>query len=202
MLEEALTNRRSIRKFLQKAIPRNVIASLIESGTYAPNAGNLQTWRFLVIDRDERLRDMKRIVDRVTGEITGKTIPPDAMTYQNLFSGAPVAIVAIMYPYVSPTDSLLEEGHPERYRIRQERVNPSLQSISSAITQILLAAHGAGLGTCWMTGPLAARPELEEYLSIQYPEEIAAIIALGYPAEVPGTTPPRKPLENILTFLD
>jgi nitroreductase len=144
---------------------------------------------------------MKKIVDTVTGEITGEKVPPEKLTYQNLFAGA-AAIVAVMHPFESKTDKLLENKYPDRYRIRQEKVNPSLQSISSAITQMLLAAHEMGIGTCWMTGPLTARPELEHYLAVLHPDEIAAIIAVGYPAKPSRGIPPRKPLNEVLTFFD
>jgi nitroreductase len=201
-LFSALENRRSTRRFRDEGIPRDTLKKIVGFGTLAPNAGNQQTWRFIVVDETGKLLEMKKIVDSVIKKVTGEDIPAGKLTFQNLFAGAPAAIVAIMKPYESGTDRFLKEQYPDRYRIRQEKVNPSLQSISSAITQMLLAAHGMGIGTCWMTGPLTARPELEEFFAISPPEEIAAIIALGYAAKPSRGAPKRKPVDEVLSFLD
>ncbi len=198
-LMDALLTRRTVRKFKKDKIPRDLVRRLIEIGTYAPNAGNAQTWRFIVVDDERHLMEMKRIVDAVIGEIRGEKIPEEKFTFQNLFARAPVAIAVVMQPYESSTDRLLKEKAPERYRIRQKEVNPSLQSASAAILQMCLAAHGEGLGTCWMTGPLTARPELERYLGIESPEELVAIVALGYPESIPNV-PPRRPVDEVISY--
>ncbi|HZW36224.1 MAG TPA: nitroreductase family protein, partial [Candidatus Deferrimicrobiaceae bacterium] len=112
---------------------------------------------------------------------------------------APVAVCVIGTPYESSTDRVLREKDPDRYRTRRFQVNPSLQSISAAVTQFTLAAYALGFGTCWMTGPLIAKPELESALSLRYPEELLAIIAVGKP-DSPPAKPPRKPAEEITEF--
>ncbi|RMG58612.1 MAG: hypothetical protein D6713_07285 [Deltaproteobacteria bacterium] len=198
-LLEGLRTRRTVRKFRDERIPREVVEEIVRLGTLAPNAGNAQSWRFIVIDDKGALLEMKKIVDGVIGSLTGEEIPPEKFTYQNLFARAPVAVAAVSRPYESGTDRLLKEKAPDRYRIRQKEVNPSLQSVSAAILQMCLAAHAMGIGSCWMTGPLTARPELEEYLGIEPPEELVALLALGYPEKVPQA-PPRKDLTEVLTY--
>ena len=94
---------------------------------------------------------------------------------------------------------VLREKDPERYKARRFQVNPGLQGISAGITQFILAACALGYGTCWMTGPLIAKPELESALSVRYPEELLALIAIGKPDAAPPK-PPRKPASEITTF--
>jgi nitroreductase len=86
-----------------------------------------------------------------------------------------------------------------RHKIRRFQVNAGLQSVSAAVTQFLLAAYALGYGTCWMTGPLFAKPELESALSVRFPEELLTVIAIGK-AEPPPAKPPRKPPEEITEF--
>lgn len=54
-LKEAIYQRRSIRKYNNKQIEKEVITKIIEAGTMAPSACNLQGWRFIVIDSPEQL---------------------------------------------------------------------------------------------------------------------------------------------------
>ncbi len=52
---EAIKTRRSIRKYLKKSIPNNIIKELIERGMDAPSAGNEKPWHYIIIDNHEIL---------------------------------------------------------------------------------------------------------------------------------------------------
>ena len=52
-LEEAIKNRRSIRKFKDKSVPREVILKLLDAAQWAPSACNKQLWKFILIESDE-----------------------------------------------------------------------------------------------------------------------------------------------------
>jgi hypothetical protein len=107
---------------------------------------------------------MKGIVDEVLERTTGKETPPGKPSSHNLFAYAPVAVCVVGLPFESSTDKALREKDPERFKARRFQVNPGLQGISAGIAQFLLAAHALGYGTCWMTGPLIAKAELESTL--------------------------------------
>ncbi|NJD61238.1 MAG: nitroreductase family protein [Deltaproteobacteria bacterium] len=196
---EAMKGRLSVRKFRKEPVPRQTLLKMVESASWAPSAGNAQNVRFLVVEDKELLARMKGIVDEIISRTTGKNIAPDKVNSHNLFYAAPAAVCVIGTPYESSTDRILREKDPDRYRIRRFQVNPSLQSISAAVTQFTLAAYALGYGTCWMTGPLIAKQELESALSLRYPEELLAIIAVGKP-DSPTAKPPRKPAEEITEF--
>lgn len=53
---EALLTRKSIRKFTDKEIPREVITRVIEAGIRAPSGGNCQPWRFVIVTDKEKIR--------------------------------------------------------------------------------------------------------------------------------------------------
>ena len=196
---EAMKGRQSIRKFRKDPVPREMLLKMVEAASWAPSAGNAQNVRFLVVQDREMLDKMKGIVDAVVSRTTGTEVPPNKINNYNLFSGAPAAVCAIAAPYESTTDRSLREKDPARHKMRRFQVNPGLQSVSAAVTQFLLAAHALGYGTCWMTGPLIAKPELESALSIRFPEELLTLIAVGKP-DSPTAKPPRKPPEEITTF--
>ena len=196
---EAMKGRQSIRKFLKEPVPRAQILKMVEAAIQAPTAGNAQNARFLVVEDKECLARMRGIVDQTVARVTGKPVPADKTNYHNLFAAAPAAVCIVGTPYESATDKALREKDPERHRVRRYHVNAGLQSVSAAVAQFLLAAYALGYGTCWMTGPLIAKPELESALSVRFPEELLTVIAVGKADTLPAK-PPRKPPAEITTF--
>jgi nitroreductase len=194
-----MKERQSIRKFRKEAVPKDHILRMVEAASWAPTAGNAQNFRFIVVQDKETLARMKGIVDEILERTTGKESPPGKPTNHNLFAYAPVAVCVVGSPYESATDKALREKAPERYKARRFQVNAGLQGVSAGIAQFLLAAHALGYGTCWMTGPLIAKPELESTLLIRHPEELVAIIALGK-TDSSKPKPPRKSPGEITTF--
>ena len=49
-LEQAILTRRSIRKYNDKPVEREIIEKIINAGIWAPSACNIQGWRFIVVD--------------------------------------------------------------------------------------------------------------------------------------------------------
>jgi nitroreductase len=196
---EVMKGRQSIRKFLKDPVPRAQILRMAEAASWAPTAGNAQNFRFIIVEDKELLARLKGIVDETMSRVTGKKVGPDKFNYHNLFAAAPAAAFVIGTPYESATDKALREKDPERHRIRRYQVNAGLQSVAAATAQFTLAAYALGYGTCWMTGPLVAKPELESALSVRFPEELLAIVAIGKPDAAPPK-PPRRPADEITTF--
>lgn len=46
-----ILTRRSIRKYIQKAVPEKDVRELVNAGMHAPTARNLQPWHFVVVDK-------------------------------------------------------------------------------------------------------------------------------------------------------
>lgn len=196
---DAMKGRQSVRKFLKEPISHEKILRMVEAASWAPTAGNAQNFRFIIVENRELIGRMKGIVDEVIRKSTGREVPEDRFTYHNLFASAPVTVCVVGTPYESATDKLLRERDPDRHKIRRFQVNAGLQGVSAVIAQFCLSAYALGYGTCWMTGPLIAKPELESALSIRFPEELLAIVALGKADTLPPK-PPRKPAQEITTF--
>ena len=52
---QAILKRRSIRKYIDKTVPENIVKELLNAGMHAPSARNLQPWHFVVVDKREVL---------------------------------------------------------------------------------------------------------------------------------------------------
>jgi len=86
---ECLRTRRSIRNFLDKEVPKEVIEDMIDAARLAPTANNVQPWEFIVVT-DKAMR--KKLADTTD---SGKFI-----------SDAPVCMVVLC----KETKYFLEDG--------------------------------------------------------------------------------------------
>jgi len=196
-LTEAILTRRSIRRFKPDEVPDEDLKRIIATAAYAPNAENMQPYRFILVKDRAIIKSIYRAVSGKIKEI--KSYPETAavkdrfkshIRFYTFFARAPVVIAAVVKPF----STVINEIYRQRNLALEN--TEALQSISAAIQNILLAAHEKGYGTCWMTGPLIAREEIERVLGVREPEKITALIPLGVTAS-PAEKLPRKPLEEI-----
>jgi nitroreductase len=209
-LEKLIKTRRSIRQWKKESVPEDAIVKAIEIATWAPNGGNQQNWRFIVVTGKGAI---DRIADAVQAKIVMMADWPEAARFgeevtrwragAGFFRAAPVMIAVCMEAYESVADKLLKLRLPEdpaAQPILEHRraANSGLQSVSAAIAYLLLTLHAQGLGGIWMTGPLVATAEIEEILGVPPGLGLAALIAVGYPAEQPQKT--RKAVTEVIEF--
>jgi len=118
---DAVKDRRSIRKFLPKQIPQDILEKLKEALIWAPSAGNLQARKFYFVFN-------KSIKEKLS----------QAALNQGFIAKAPLVIVAC-------TDSHIKLHYGERgvklYTI---------QDVSASIMGMMLVAHEEGLGSVWV----------------------------------------------------
>jgi nitroreductase len=202
---EAVKGRRSIRKFLPEPVPVEDLEEIIRIGTLAPSAGNQQDWRFLAVVNQELKDRMKEIVQKKLYAVASHAGEAQPESYSNrpsslLFAGAPVALVVLTRPYRGKMDELMKDVGYSEAEIDYLRMRPDLQTIGGLVQTLLLAAYSLGYGSCWMVAPNTARHELEELLEVKPPWAIAAVVALGRPAQAPGGKK-VKPVSEVLQVL-
>jgi nitroreductase len=73
------------------------------------------------------------------------------------------------------------------------------QAIGACIQNMLLEAHGLGLGAVWLGEIIRSDARIREVLGVGNDVELMAVIALGYPAEKPRA-PRRKALQDLIVF--
>ncbi|MBN2651050.1 MAG: nitroreductase family protein [Spirochaetales bacterium] len=56
---QEITQRSSAEFYINKKIDRNILNRILEAGRLAPSAKNRQAWRFIVIDKDELIKEIK-----------------------------------------------------------------------------------------------------------------------------------------------
>jgi len=159
-IEQAIQQRRSIRRFTSEAVSEETLLRLVEAGRMAPSAGNRQPWRFLVVREPEQVENLFRNV----AWLATAGDPPEGQR--------PTAYIVI----------LAEVGDAEGDE-RQAHLQRATSDCAAAAQNICLMAHALGLGSCWI-GSLH-RDDCRRLLGVPADLEIYAIIALGHPAEHP-----------------
>ena len=136
-------------------VSRVLLEKIVDAGRLAPSAGNLQPLEFLVVDEEE----------------TRKLIFPCLR----------------WAAYIAPEGNPRPGQEPMAYVIAL--VNLGIREknyeydVGAAMENMILAAWGEGLGSCWLIS--VDRKKVAEILSVPENYRVDSVLALGYPAESP-----------------
>jgi F420 biosynthesis protein FbiB-like protein len=180
-LLETIVSRRSIRRYRPDPVGRDLIDALLRAAVWAPSGHNRQPWRFCVIesaeqkDRLARAMGAKLRLDLERDGAPADLIEKDTARSYARITGAPVVIVICL--------SMIDMDHyPDERRSLDEYIMAA-QSTAMAGQNLLLAAHDAGLGACWMCAPLFCPEVVREALNLPEDWQAQGLITLGYPDE-------------------
>lgn len=191
-LYKTVVTRRSIRRYRRDPVGRELIERLLDAAIWAPSAHNRQPWRFCVIDTPGQIEALARAMGaRLRSDLERDGVPADlikkdtARSYARI-TGAPALVLLCL--------SMVDMDHyPDEQRNLDEYIM-AVQSTALAGQNLLLAAHDAGLGACWMCAPLFCPEVVRETLHLPDDWQPQALITLGYPDETREKT--RRPLET------
>jgi nitroreductase len=189
--KEVITKRRSIRKFLKDGIPKGVLVNILESGRWAPSAGNCQPWHFVII------------TDPQTKTTIAKNCTRFSKKQWMQFSAERAKYLAARggswdKSYMKDIPILIAVCYKLQENIRDELV---LGSVWMAVENMLLAATNEGLGSCVYTFlNRKEENELKKTLHASKGDRIACIIQLGY-TKIEPIFPSRKPIDEIVSYL-
>lgn len=173
-LLETIKGRRSIGKVKDEPVPREVVESLIEAAVWAPNHHRTEPWRFVVMTGEGRRtlgRAYAAMAAPALAELSGQDRADRVSREEAKALRAPVVIAAVSSPAAD---------HP-RAVLWEERA-----AAHAAVQNLLLAAHGAGLGAVWRTGDGLGHPEMVKAFELGAQEEIVGFIYIGYPDMTPA----------------
>jgi nitroreductase len=174
--QRILSGRRSIRRFLSTPVEPEKLRACLDAARIAPSAHNVQPWRFIVVD-DPALKE--RLAAAAFSGVFGVS---------KFAAQAPVILVLLARPNktAARVGSLIQ-GVPF-----------FLLDIGIAGEHIVLQAEELGLATCWM-GWFSYRGA-RKVLDIPKAFKLVALMPLGYAASRPQREPPRRMLEDIVSF--
>ncbi len=178
--DELLTSRRSIRNYQDIPVPIGTIKEMIKESTLAPNAGNEQPWKYIIVNNKEILLRMsneskKNILARIAADPNDYANKYKSMLEKesfNVFFNAPCLVIIL-----------------GKSKLKNLFVDCAL-----AASYFMMAAASRGIGTCWVNlGTEINDSEMLKELGIPGNCRIVAPIILGYPVKIHRAPARREP---------
>ena len=180
-----LIERRSVRKYTDKPVPKDVLELVVKAGSYAPSSMNTQPWHFTVI---QNAGVIGRVTETLKSASKHESVPDflapnvNTPTYTVNY-GAPVFIVI--------------SGDTSR--------SLSVNDCTLAAGNMMLAAYALGLGSCWINQPSVVTrvPEFRALLTelgVPQTYDVYTCLCMGYPAEVHPRPAERK--TGVTNYID
>jgi nitroreductase len=178
-LIDAIYGRRAVRQYQLDCPPEHVLRLLVEAATWAPSAMNGQEWHFTIVTRQELLNQIAARArlwlkenTRWLGEnqeVQTLLADPDF----HMLHHAPVLIV-ISAPSAGKWTA---------------------ESCAVAAQNLMLAATGQGLGSCWigMAQDWLNSPEGRAAIALPADERVVAPLVVGYANEKPQALSRHRP---------
>ncbi len=193
-----LTERRSVRRFLERPVERALIERAIELACWAPSAHNEQPWRFVVLSNAAARERLALAL----GEAFRRDLIEQGLSLDEIHQRLERSRQRILSAPLAVLLCLCKEDLPavSTERQRQGEHEMAIQSVALAGGQFQLAAHALGLATVWLCAPLFAPEAAQQALDLPTSWQAQALILVGYASERP-VPPPRKSLAEVMLYL-
>lgn len=194
---QEMRQRRSVRHFSERPVPRDVIVHCILTAGTAPNGANKQPWHFVAVSDLGTKRRIRQAAEEEERAFYGERAPeewldalrPFQTDWRKPFLETAPCLIAIF----AQSFSYDEEGEKIRHYYVQE-------SVGIATGMLITAVHQAGLAC--LTHTPSPMNFLNEILVRPKWERPYLLLVVGYPAEdtqVPDIN--KKSLAEIATFI-
>lgn len=174
---QAIRQRESCRAYdSARPVEDEKLQRLMEAARLAPSASNGQPWRFVAV-RNQALLSQLAPLAKGPG-------------FNNFVKEAPCLIAVWEAP----------SNLSARFGARQKQQDYSSVDIGLAVGQLCLAATAEGLSTCiigWFD-----EPGVKALLDIPEAQRLRLIVAVGYAKDQPLRPKVRKPMAEIVRYLD
>lgn len=184
-LKETIKSRRSIRKFKNIDVPKDIINDLIDCARLAPSAKNRQPWKFVIVTDTIK----NQIADIMLEKENNSKVNLERKIYNANSSVKETAKIMKEAPILI----LILKEYEDNWIIGD------LLSIGGAIEHICLRATDLGLGSLWIRDIAYTQKEIAKLVGYENMELISAV-SIGYQDENPRLRP-RKKLNEVLEWL-
>jgi nitroreductase len=193
-LFEIIRTTRSMRRLKADPVPPDLIRKILEAGVCAPSGGNMQRWRFLVVQDAQVKQTVGALYRRAWDEVVApryRAGEPAPGTSRDRFLRMLAAAEHLAHHiheapvWIVPC---LQSETPSR---------TAGSSIYPAVQNMLLAARAVGLGATLTTLYLTHEREAEAAFGLPSDWHSYAILPIGYPVGRFGPVR-RVPLEEVV----
>lgn len=191
---DVMRQRRTIRDFSDRPVPREVIEEVIKAAGTAPSGAHKQPWRFIAVSNPTIKHKIRLAAEEVEREFYEKRVSDRWLKDLEIFGTSPDKSYIETVPWLIIVMALRTTDDGEQVYYLNE-------SVGIATGMLLTAAHQAGLAT--LTHTPSPMNFLREVLGRPEHERPYMVIPMGYAAQgctVPDLT--RKGLDEIAVFVE
>ena len=190
-----ISSRKSVRNYLDKHIPDEVLKTILEAGRLAPSWMNVQSWKFILVKSQEN-KDL--LSELSIGQKQVKNAAALIVCVADLNAWEEAKITHIKNPALNPALQC-EKGLLIR----------TMEQVIYPISYMMLTAESFGVSSC-IIGAMGneltqIQPEIyskvKEVLNLKDGQILSTIISLGYDANPTETVKQRKPFDDVV-FLE
>jgi nitroreductase len=207
-VEKVIYERRSIRAFKKEPLPDSMIRRILEAGRFAPSAGNMQPWKFIVIKSPEILAEMEKdavkmcklfmfMMDYTRGNILRRlyilTFAKKIIRFiKNELHPVPFGLMSQIALRKAP----VFHGVPSIILMLEDQRGVSSPPMDIGICgqNMVLAAHSMGAASCWigLIKVLMYLPKWKKKFGVKYPYKLNVCIGFGWPLPKADGPVPRE----------
>jgi F420 biosynthesis protein FbiB-like protein len=194
-----LEARRSIRAFVDEAVPRDVLDGFVEAACAAPAPHHSRPWRWVVVDTDAaKVQLANGMGDAWRRDLAGDGVPRARIdelvaASHDKITGAPAVVLGCL-----TWDGL--DRYPDEARQRAEH-GMALLSLGAAVENLMVAAADAGYASCWVAAPIFCPEAARDALDLDAEWLPHAMVVVGRPdPDYVGRPRPPVPLRDLRAF--
>lgn len=192
-----IKQRRSIRKYKNKKIPKRLIEEIIEAGRYAPSSHNSQPWRFIVITEKKKINELSEYIKNWFKKRLklGYLVGFFNKKIKNELEAAKKRLVKEDLFFYNTPLLILICAKPKRF---------VEVDCACAAQNMMLAARSLNIGSCWIGfADLVINKNRKLMASLGIPEDhkIISHLIFGYPTKFPEKAMERKKEADVIRWI-
>lgn len=182
---QLLKSRRSVRKYKDQIVPRELIEDIVKLSQFAPSWSNYQVARYNIIDNKNLIEDIAHNC------VQGFIYNTKTLTRAN-------GVVVLSY-VTGKSGSLKDKVRPEDVASNNSGAWECFDA-GIACLQFCLSAYAKGVATCVLG--VIDNDAIAKKIKLPENEKVAALIVYGYEDGEHHDAPARKDINEVLRFIE
>jgi nitroreductase len=178
-LQQAICGRRAVRHYKPLALTEQSLRQLVEAAVWARSAMNGQRWHFTVVTRRE-------LLDEISVRAKAWVQENESWLADNRELRALLGDPEYHMLHHAPALIVISAPADQKW---------TAEGCAVAAQNLMLAATGTGLGSCWigLVQGFLNSPQGQRLIELPADERVIAPIVVGYASEAPPAAPRRAP---------